>query len=48
MIWEVGRQMVESVDKPDQELPMLVMGMWGFIVLLCLLYIFDIFHNKMS
>lgn len=37
------------MDKPGQELVMLVMGTWGFIVLLCLLlYMFEIFHNKMS
>ena len=40
MIQEVGRQMVVSVDKLGQELLMLVMGTWHFIVLLCpLLYV---------
>lgn len=45
-MWEVGRQLVVSVHKLGQESVTLVMGMWGFIVLLCLLlYMFEIFHN---
>jgi len=49
IIWEVGRQMVVSGDKLGQELVILVMGTWRFITHLCLLlYVFEIFHNKMS